>query len=194
MGVPHACTTPGVSFETGNRTHTPCTRANQRAASRSPSRPLVRHAIAIDAGPIESFCQAGTSALGCVATLVAAGVPSASATAGFTLSANGVDGVRQGLVFYGLNGRAALPWGTGSSFLCVKSPTQRTGVQLSGGTSGTCSGQLSLDFLQFVATNPAALGAPLQAGATVQAQAWYRDPPAPKSTSLSNALEFLVQP
>ncbi|MCY3003545.1 MAG: hypothetical protein NTV21_17255, partial [Planctomycetota bacterium] len=151
-------------------------------------------AIAIDAGPIESFCQSGTSAQGCVATLVATGVPSASATAGFTLSASGVDGVRQGLVFYGLNGRAALPWGTGTSFLCVKSPTQRTGVQLSGGTSGSCNGLLSLDFLQFVAANPAALGAPLQAGASVQAQAWYRDPPAPKSTSLSNALEFLVQP
>jgi hypothetical protein len=151
-------------------------------------------ALAFDSGALESFCQAGTSSQGCVATLGASGVPSASATSGFTLTAGGVDGVRQGLLFYGLNGRAALPWGTGTSFLCVKSPTQRTGVQLSGGTAGNCDGQLSLDFLQFVAANPAALGAPLQAGAVVQAQAWYRDPPASKSTSLSNALEFLVQP
>jgi hypothetical protein len=28
----------------------------------------------------------------------------------------------------------------------------------------------------------------------VQAQAWYRDPPAPKSVALSNALEFITVP
>jgi hypothetical protein len=30
------------------------------------------------------------------------------------------------------------------------------------------------------------------AGLVVDAQAWYRDPPAPKSTNLSGGLEFIV--
>ncbi len=144
--------------------------------------------------PVASYCTAGTSSNGCVATLSGIGTPDANAGSGFTLSANNVDGQRSGLVFYGVSGRVAFPWGAGSSWLCVKSPTQRTAPQNSGGTSGACNGVLSIDWNAFIAANPGALGAPFAGGDVVQAQAWYRDPPSSKSTSLSDALEFVVQP
>ena len=43
-----------------------------------------------------------------------------------TETAQGVEGQKQGLLFYGLQGGQAQPWGSGTSFLCVKSPTQRS--------------------------------------------------------------------
>src|SRR5262249_52949251 len=121
--------------------------------------------------------------------------PSAAATSGFTLTASQVEGQRNGMIFYGINGRLALPWSsTSTSYLCVKSPTQRTFTQSSGGTLGQCNGQLAFDWNAFVSTSPGALGAPFAAGDVVDAQGWFRDPPSPKLSSLSNALEFVVCP
>jgi hypothetical protein len=111
------------------------------------------------------------------------------------IAAANIEGQKQGLLFYGLSGQTALPWAAGStSFFCVKSPTQRMGAQLSGGTTGACDGNLSQDWLAFVAANPGALGAPYSVGQVVDAQAWYRDPPAVKTTNLSNGLEFTLVP
>jgi len=45
----------------------------------------------------QAYCTAGTSTNGCTATLQSAGTPSASAAAGFTLSASNVDGQKSGL-------------------------------------------------------------------------------------------------
>lgn len=140
------------------------------------------------------YCTAGTTSNGCNATLSTAGTPSASAGSGFLVYASDVEGQRQGLFFYGITGRAAQPWGTGTSFLCVKAPTQRTPVQFSNGTFATCDGLLSLDWNAFIATHPGALGQPFATGDVVQLQAWFRDPPSPKTTSLSNALEFSLCP
>ena len=144
-----------------------------------------------------SFCTAGTTTNGCNATLSSSGTPSVSATSGFVISATNVEGQRAGLVFYGLDNSGFPPqaWGpSSSSFLCVKSPTQRTPSQLSGGTLGVCNGNFSLDWSAFVANNPSSLGAPFASGSTVYAQAWFRDPPAPKTTNLSDALQFTTQP
>jgi hypothetical protein len=111
------------------------------------------------------------------------------------ISTASVPGQRNGLVFYGVLGRDAVPWAAGStSFLCVKSPLQRTGAQNSGGTLGACDGALVLDFNVFRAASPLALGAPMQAGLQLDAQAWFRDPGAPKNTNLSDALEFWLAP
>ena len=41
---------------------------------------------------------------------------------------------------------AATAWGTSSSFLCVKSPQQRTGTVSTGGSIAQCDGTMSLDF------------------------------------------------
>jgi hypothetical protein len=78
--------------------------------------------------------------------------------------------------------------------MCVKSPIQRTLLSNTGGASGSCGGTASIDFLAFMASHPAALGQPIQAGQRFDAQLWYRDPPAAKSTNLSDALEFVLVP
>lgn len=142
----------------------------------------------------ESYCPAGTSSQNCTPSLTATGLPSASAATAFTLSTANVDGQRAGLYFYGVSGATLSPWGQSSSWLCVKAPTQRTAVQTSGGTPGSCDGSLILDWSQFAASNPNALGAPFQDADTVWIQAWYRDPSGAKSTALSNALRFQLLP
>ena len=141
------------------------------------------------------YCTAGTSTNGCVPSISATGVASLSAGSGFTLGVANVEGQKQGLIFYGITGRSAAPWGIGgTSFLCVKAPTQRTPAQSSGGTAGACDGTLSVDWLSFIGSTPTALGNPFSAGQVVNAQGWYRDPPAVKTTNLSDGLEFTVLP
>jgi hypothetical protein len=142
------------------------------------------------------YCTAGTTTHGCTASISGSGVPSASAASGFTLSIANVEGQKQGLIFYGVDntGFAPLAWGTSSSFLCVKSPLQRTLAQNSGGTANLCDGALSIDWNAFVATTPGCLGTPFSAGDHVYAQGWFRDPPSAKTTMLSDALDFVVQP
>jgi len=146
---------------------------------------------------ILAYCTSGTTTNGCIASIAGSGTPSASASSGFTINISSVEGQKQGLIFYGINntGFTPLPWSAGSSsFLCVKPPTQRTPVQTSGGTTNQCDGSLTIDWNAFRAANPNALGAPFNVGATVYSQGWFRDPPQPKTTSLSNGLQFNVLP
>ena len=106
----------------------------------------------------------------------------------------GVEGQTQGVLLYGLSGPLAAQWGTGTSYLCVKSPTQRMPPPSSGGMAGQCNGVLSIDWCAFVSAYPGALGTPFTSGDVVYVQGWCRDPPAPKTTNLSDALEFTVSP
>jgi hypothetical protein len=123
------------------------------------------------------------------------GTPSAAASSGFSLVCTNVEGLKSGIQFYGINGQFIQPWAVGStSFLCIKTPTQRMITMSTGGTSGLCDGSVTTDFLAFIAANPTALGAPLSAGQVIDAQTWFRDPPAPKTTNLSNGLEFTMAP
>jgi hypothetical protein len=146
-------------------------------------------------GPvITPYCTSGTTTSGCNATIAGTGTPSGSSGSGFTISVSGVEGAKQGLLFYGISGRIVSPWGLGSSFLCVKAPTQRMPVQNSGGTVGQCNGVLSIDWNTYVAGTAGALGTPFVGGEVVNAQSWFRDPPSPKTTNLSNGLEFSVTP
>jgi hypothetical protein len=142
---------------------------------------------------VTAYCTPGVSTNGCAATLSALGTPSASAASGFTVTANDVEGQRPGMFFYGVTGPAAFSW-NGSSFLCVKSPTQRIASQASGGLANTCSGSMSYDWNAYMSSHPFALGNPRAPGMTVNTQLWYRDPPAPKTTNFSDALQFVVQP
>lgn len=142
-----------------------------------------------------AYCTAGTTTIGCVPVISATGFPSASATSGFTLHAQTLEGQRSGLFFYGTSGASEWPWSAASSsFLCVKTPTQRLPLANSGGTSGTCTGAFSADFLAFMAANPGALGQPLVPGSIFYTQAWFRDPPAPKATNLTGGLMFTLEP
>ena len=146
--------------------------------------------------PPAPYCTAGASSAGCSATLAGTGVASATASSGFTLSASGVEAQRDGLFFFGTNGRQATSWGNGTSFQCVVPPVTRGGILAGNGTAGLCDGQLGQDLNALwcpscpkPAKNPGA-------GATVQAQLWYRDPlnTSNQTTSLSDAIEFSLVP
>jgi hypothetical protein len=148
---------------------------------------------------IVSYCTAGTTTSGCNATMSATGTPSLSATSGFNVTCTFVEGQKQGLIFYSVSGRAALAWGTSSSFLCIKSPTQRTGTVSTGGTAATCDGLVTIDFSAYLSANPGALGGPssalpLSPGNLANFQCWFRDPPSPKTTMLSDAIEVQMVP
>ena len=140
-----------------------------------------------------AYCTAGTTTNGCTADISASANPSVTAANACNINVADVEGAKSGLIFYSVSGQAAAPW-NGSSFLCVKAPTQRTPTQTSTGTVNTCAGTLSLDWNAYQAANPTAVGNPWTAGDTVQVQAWFRDPPAGKSTNLSNAIEMTYVP
>jgi hypothetical protein len=139
-----------------------------------------------------SYCSSSTTTNSCAPSISASGLASASASSGFTLQCSSVEGQRAGLFFYGVSGPRDTPFGGGTSRLCVNSPTQRMGVLNSGGTSGACDGAFAQDWRAFVASLPSALGAPFNPGDLVHAQAWFRDPPAPSGSNLSNALSFAL--
>jgi hypothetical protein len=146
-------------------------------------------------GSPTNYCTAGTTTHGCNASIgLSSGVPSPRNLAPAMITVSNVEGQKSGLIFYGLS-QVAVPWGTGTSFLCVKAPTQRTPAQNSGGTVNLCNGSLTVDINQAIATNGGTVvGVPAFAGQNVFAQGWFRDPPAPKTTNLSNGLQFTFAP
>ncbi|MBM3988723.1 MAG: hypothetical protein FJ294_12295 [Planctomycetes bacterium] len=132
---------------------------------------------------------------GCYATISASEQPSLSSTTSCLLSLAHVEGGKTGLFFYGTQGRTSSPWcSTSSNLLCVKPPTQRTSAFDTGGTDGACNGSLALDFGTWCATHPGTVGSPWSAGAKAWVQGWFRDPPACKTTSLSEGIELTWQP
>jgi len=148
-------------------------------------------------GAPTNYCTAGTSTNGCAPSISATDQPSVSAATTCVLGVANVEGQKTGLIFYGVDNSSFTPfvWGVGSSsFLCVKSPTQRMPALSSGGTNGACDGQFTQDWNAFQSTFPGSLGNPFSAGDKVYAQAWYRDPPAVKTTNLSDAIELTLVP
>jgi hypothetical protein len=143
-----------------------------------------------------SYCTAGASANGCTPALYTCGFASATSPVGFEITATQVEGGRNGVLLFGANGRQALAWGNGTSFVCVAPPARRGGLLQGSGTHDQCDGTLTKDLnahwcagCQRPSHNPGA-------GALVQAQVWYRDPKSTsnQTTSLSNAIEFTVAP
>jgi hypothetical protein len=146
--------------------------------------------------PPVPYCTAGVSAAGCAALLSTSGNASAAAPSGFCLNASLVAGEKDGLFFFGVNGRQASPWGNGTSFQCVVPPVSRGGLLPGGGTAGACDGSFSQDLnALWCPACPKPLKNP-GLGTIVQAQLWYRDPfsTSNQTTSLSNAIEFGVGP
>ncbi len=139
-----------------------------------------------------SYCTAGVSTNGCQAAMSCAGTPSAAATSGFVLTTSGIEGQKNALMRFSISGQIAVPWAaSGSSFLCIKAPHQKMGpVQNSGGTSGACDGSIQVDFLAWTSTHLW----PIAMGDQFFVQTFYKDPPAPKSISLSDAIEFTIVP
>ncbi|NUP94976.1 MAG: PD40 domain-containing protein [Planctomycetaceae bacterium] len=147
-----------------------------------------------DEGCITYYCTTSTTTHGCHPLMFVGGYASATAQSPFHLAAFDVEGARAGLFFYGLAPAAGV-WAPGStSTKCVQSPIQRMGAIQSGGTNGQCDGLLLYDMNAYLQSHPGALGAPFPAGARLYAQAWFRDPSAPKGTNLSDAVEILLGP
>ncbi len=143
-----------------------------------------------------SYCTAGTSTNGCVATMSCSGVPSVAAPSGFVLTTSQLEGQKNACMKYSISGTLNAPWvSTNGSFLCIKAPQQKMGPPLnSGGTFGACDGAVALDFLTWSADHSSALGQPLVVGSTFYVQTFYKDPPAPKTINLSDALTFIIEP
>jgi hypothetical protein len=141
-----------------------------------------------------SYCTAGTTTAGCTTAIGFTGTPSVGGSSGFTLTASNVDALRTGLFFYGATDINYSPvlWGsTGTSYLCVKSPTQRMSAMNSGGTLG-CTGSYAQDWNAFMANNSSALGNPRMVGQSFDAQLWMRDPASAKTTVLSDGCRFVL--
>ena len=146
-----------------------------------------------DIGTSVNYCTAGLSASGCQPTLYALGAASASSANGFTLSASSVEGSKRGQFFFGVSGKQANPWGTGTSFQCVAPPVKRLGMLDKNGTTGSCDGSFAQDLNAYWTANP---GKNPGASVVAQAQFWYRDPlnTSNQTTSLTDAVEFWVAP
>ena len=183
-----------------------CVRGNEstiatakRFDTRENSLPSHRPLLTVDyTPPYASYCTAKVNSLGCTPSIAGAGAPSATAASGFVVSATNVRNNKSGLLFYGVNGQAALPYQAGT--LCVKVPIKRTPAQFSGGsqTGNDCTGVFAIDMNTF--GRGLLGGAPLPAlsvpGTVVDSQWWGRDPgfAAPNNTTLSDGLEYLVGP
>lgn len=153
-------------------------------------------ALALDGTPVSGctapaiYCTTKTNSQWCNPAIDFTGSPTASGSTSFHVTGAHFLNNKSGLLFYGSvpNG-ASFQGGT----LCVKLPITRTSVQSSGGSaSGSdCSGTYDYDFEALIlgGTDPN-----LIAGAKVYAQYWSRDPASLSTTSLSNAVWFLVCP
>jgi probable HAF family extracellular repeat protein len=143
-----------------------------------------------------SLCTAKTNSPGCVPMIFGTGIPSATATGGFVVRATQMLNNMPGLLIYGFNGAAALPFQGGT--LCVGSPVFRTSGLNSGGSpaGADCTGVYSLDMNAFAhgllgGTPQPNLTVP---GTTVNCQFWGRDTgfTAPNNSQLSNGLRFEI--
>jgi hypothetical protein len=138
---------------------------------------------------IDVYCAGKVNSLGCVPSISLASSPSASKGWGSTLRVVNLVPKQAGIFFHGTTGPAAKPFHGG--FLCIAGAVRRHAVQPTLGASGSCSGQLSEDLNEYVATGKDPLLVP---GATVYVQAWSRDPGDPFKDSLSDAVSALVCP
>lgn len=146
------------------------------------------------AGPV-AYCTSGASSSGCSPRLYAPRQPSASLSTPCEIYAAFAESQRTGLLFYGLTASAGTPWTPNStSFKCVKGPTQRMFQSTPQGAAGSCEALFRANWNSFITARPNSLGTPFAAGVSIYLQGWYRDPPAPKSISLTDALVLTFQP
>lgn len=139
--------------------------------------------------PIATYCTAKVNSLGCTPAISLTGIVSTATPSGATLKCVQLVGNKSGLFFHSTTGPAGAPFHAG--YLCLKPPTKRHAVLAAGGTGGTCTGSLQQDLNAYIASgaDPA-----LTAGKTVWLQAWARDPAAPFTDSLSDAVTTTVAP
>jgi hypothetical protein len=137
-----------------------------------------------------TYCTAKTNSLGCVPSIAGNGSASVSSTAASLITCSNQINQKIGLLLYSHH-PASLAFQGGT--LCVQSPLSRTAQQSSGGSaSGSdCTGAFGFDFNARIDSG---VDATLVAGAQIFCQYWSRDPGSASTTSLSNGLNFLVNP
>jgi len=141
----------------------------------------------------QPYCTSKLTSQGCVPLTDATGEPSFTNPAPFAITATDVPNQKNGLLFYGTSGAAALPCQGGT--LCMTPPLRRTSILGSGGSAppaDDCSGAYSFDFNAWLQDGNDPL---LQPGDEVHAQWWFRDPAQPDGTGtgLSNALQLTIE-
>jgi hypothetical protein len=147
------------------------------------------------ATPPASYCTSKPSSIpGCVAEL-SAPFAFASVSAGhgsFELAvAPAPGGGNPGVGIYTTQGPLGAPILNAFGWLCIGSPLTRTSVAFGDGTPGVCDGHYALDFGDYLASDS---DPTLVAGATVDLQFWYRDPPSPGSANFTQAVRFDLVP
>ena len=137
------------------------------------------------------YCSAKTSSAGCVAQVDTTN-PSSQPVSGasdYSVTASTVQSNKAGILFFGVNGQAAIPFNNGT--LCMAPPLGRAPIQASFGSNGpACDGTFSQLINNGGATNPNLDRGP---GTMNWVQYWYRDPQngaGQFGTALSNAVQL----
>lgn len=142
------------------------------------------------AAGIQVYCTAKVNSQGCLPSITMEGCPSMTDPGPAPVFATQVVNNKNGNLFFGFAPKG-LPFQGG--FLCVQPPSKRTPVQGSGGNPppNDCSGVFTFDFNGRIQSGS---DPTLQAGVTVYAQYWSRDPLSPSTTGLTDAVSFTIQP
>lgn len=120
------------------------------------------------------------------------GIASQGLSTPFVIDATDILNGKAGFFFYGFSGPAGFPFQGGT--MCVLPPTRRTPLQFSGGSPQTvqdCTGNLTFDFNAWVQSGQDASITP---GQEVHGQFWFRVPPDPFGSGLTNAIGFKFGP
>ena len=135
-----------------------------------------------------TYCTAKINSQGCTPYVDFLGFASATDPEPFELTANDVVNNKNGLFFYGTSSHNGNFQG---GIKCVLSPVRRTMVQDSGGNVAPddCSGTYVLDFNARIQSG---IDPALVPGLKVYGQFWGRDPKAPFTTQLSDAVSFTI--
>jgi hypothetical protein len=138
---------------------------------------------------VSSYCTAKISSSLCAPQMSASGVPSLGLADFFLISVAGMESGVNGIMFFGLTGKAANPFQGGT--LCVAPPVYRLPIRNSGGSS-SCTGSFGYSLKDLLS---APVGGPqIGVGSLVTIQAWSRDVADPFGTSLSDGLSFETCP
>ena len=123
---------------------------------------------------INAYCTAKASSAGCLASISTtdSAAQPVSGAGGYSVTASDVHSIKNGLLFAGLSGSAAIPFNGGT--LCVQPPTKRGPITGSFGVGpNTCTGTYST-LVNDGNVIPAGLDAGM--GNSAWYQYWYRDP------------------